>query len=99
MSTEFYSDLGIETAIRAAVKEHILILYLGLRWELAHHAWYEGERTLYSDEFYKHLVKVVIPIADNWAVPTEPSVNIPTLPEMNILGTVSDLAEELETHT
>ena len=38
-------------------------------------------------------------IADYLAIPLEPPVNIPTLPEMKTLGTISDLAEELETHT
>ena len=40
VAAEFYSALGSETARLAAVKEHILIWYLGLGWELAHHAWY-----------------------------------------------------------
>ena len=41
----------------------------------------------------------MIPITDYLAVHPDPPVNIPTLPEMKTLGTVSDLAEELETHT
>ena len=41
----------------------------------------------------------MIPIADDVAVPPDPSVNIPTLPEIKTLGTVSDLDEEMETHT
>ena len=40
----------------------------------------------------------MITIADDLDVPLEPPVNILTLPEMRTLGTVSDLAEELETH-
>ena len=44
-------------------------------------------------------MEVLIPIVDDLAVPPEPPVNIPTLPEMKTLGTVSYLAEELETHT
>ena len=40
----------------------------------------------------------MITIADDLDVPLEPPVNIPTLPKMKTLGTVSDLAEELETH-
>ena len=99
VAAEFYSDLGSETVRLAAVKEQVLIRYLGLGWELDHHAWYEGGRTFYSENFYKHLVELVIPIADDLAVPPDPPVNIPTLPEMKTLGTVSDLAEELETHT
>ena len=41
----------------------------------------------------------MIHIAGYLAVPQDPPVNIPTLPEIKKLGTVSDLAEELETHT
>ena len=41
----------------------------------------------------------MVPIAYDLDVPPEPPVNIPTLPEMKTLGTVSDLDEELETHT
>ena len=41
----------------------------------------------------------MIPIVSGLSVPPEPPVNIPTLPEMKTLGTVSDLVEELETHT
>ena len=99
VAAEFYSALGSETARLAAVKEQIIIRYLGLGWELDHHAWYEGGSTFSSEELYKHLAELVIPIADDLAVPPEPPVNIPTLTEIKALGTVSDLAEELETHT
>ena len=51
-----------------------------------------------SEELYKHLVEVVIRIADDLDVTLEPPVNIPTLSEMKTLVTVSDLAQELETH-
>ena len=66
---------------------------------MAHNAWSKGERTLSLEELYKQLVEVVIPIADYLSVPPEPPVNIPTLPETKTLGTVSDLDEELWTHT
>ena len=46
VATEFYSAMGSETSRLAAVKEQILMWYMGLGWELAHHAWYEGGRTL-----------------------------------------------------
>ena len=48
---------------------------------------------------HKNLVEVVINIADDLSIITDPPVNIPMLPEMKTLGNVSDLAEELETHT
>ena len=41
----------------------------------------------------------MITIADGLAIPPGPLVNILTLPEMKTLRTISDLAEELETHT
>ena len=41
----------------------------------------------------------MIPISYDLYIPPYPPVNIPTLPEMKTLGTVSDLDEELETHT
>ena len=63
------------------------------------HTWYEGGSTFSSEELYKHLAELVIPIADDLAVPPGPPVNIPILPEMKTLETVSDLAEEMETHT
>ena len=81
------------------MKEQILIRYLGLGWELDHHAWSDGGRTFSSEEFYKNLVEVVITIADYLAVPPDPPMNIPTLPEIKTLIDVLDLAEELETHT
>ena len=95
MAVEFYLALGSKTVRRASLKEKIIIRYLGLGWYLDHHAWSEGGRTISSEEFYKYLVEVLIPITDDLAVPPEPPVNIPTLPEMKTLGTVSDLSEEL----
>ena len=56
MASEFYSDLGFEIERLAAVKEKIIIRYLGLGWELANHACSEGGRTFSSEELYKHLV-------------------------------------------
>ena len=99
MAVEFYSALVSETARLAAMKEQILIRYLGLGWELDHHAWSEGGRTFYSEELYRNLVELVIPIVDALAVPPEPPVKIPLLPEMKTLRTVSDFSGELETHT
>ena len=51
MAAEFYSDLGIKTARLSAVKENILIRYLGLGWDLAHNAWSEEGKAFSSKEF------------------------------------------------
>ena len=42
----------------------------------------------------KHLVEVVIPLAEELDDPPEPPVNVPTIPEMKVLGTVSELGED-----
>ena len=49
VTAEFYSALGSETAILAAAKEQVIIRYMGLEWELAHHVWYEGVRNFSSE--------------------------------------------------
>lgn len=97
---EFYSELKSESKRLEAVKEQILIRYLGLGWEDAHHPWSEGgpagRNSFTSKRLFEHLVEVVIPMADVLEVPTEPPVTIPTLPNMQTLGTMSELAEDLE---
>ena len=45
------------------------------------------------------MLEVVITIADELDVHPEQPVNIPTMTETKTLGTVWDLAKELETHT
>ena len=44
-------------------------------------------------------MEVFITIAYDFTVPPEPPVYIPMLTEMKTIGTFSDLAEELDTHT
>ena len=42
----------------------------------------------------KHLVEVVILLAEELDIPPEPPVNVPKIPEMKVLGTVSELGED-----
>ena len=53
MVAELYSFLGSKTERLVAVKEQILIRYMGLGRELAYHAWSEGGSTLSSEELYR----------------------------------------------
>ena len=48
-----FRDLGSEAARLAAVKEQILLGYLGLGWEEAHHAWSKDGVTFISEELLK----------------------------------------------
>ena len=44
------------------VKEQILIRYLGLGWEKAHHPQSQAGRTFTPDELFLQLINVVIPL-------------------------------------
>ena len=91
-----YARLASETSRLAAVKEQICIRYLGLGWVQAHHTWSENGNTFTARRLLKHLVEVVIPLplAEELDVPPEPPVNVPKIPEMKVLGTVSELGED-----
>ena len=81
-----------KTARLRAVKEQILIRYLGCGWEEAHHPWSSGNGTYTSSYLFKFLKEVVIPLEKKHAVPNEPPLELPLPPEMNKLGTTSGLA-------
>ena len=88
----FYKRLKSKTARLRAVKEQILIRYLGCGWEEAHHPWSSGNGTYTSSYLFKVLKEVVIPLEKNHAIPKEPPLELPSPPEMNKLGTTSGLA-------
>ena len=98
-ANHFYSRLKSEAAKLRAVKEQILIRYLGLGWVDAHHPWSAGTIAYTSKQLLRHLTLKVIPMADDLPVPTEPPLNLPSLPVMSKLGTVSSLAKEHEQHS
>jgi len=79
-----YARLASEVARLVVVKEQILIWYLGLRWVQAHHAWLENRNTFIARRLLKHLEEVVIPLAEEFDVPLELPVNVPTIPEMKV---------------
>ncbi len=49
-----------------AVKEHILIRYLGLGWVEAHHPWSYKGHTYTAIELFEHFVKLGLPLAKKW---------------------------------
>jgi hypothetical protein len=51
------------------VKEQILIRYLGLGWEEAHHLWSKNKHQYTAVELLKHMCKVVNPLEDVKEVP------------------------------
>ena len=76
----------------------MLIRYLGLGWEGAHHAWSDNGNSFTSTELLKHLLNVFILIEVDELVPLGPplSVSVPTMTKIKPLETTSELALELE---
>jgi hypothetical protein len=71
------------------VKEQILIRYLGLGWEEAHHTWSKNKHQYTALELLKHLCEVVIPLQDVKEVPNQPPIELLTRPISITLGTKS----------
>ncbi len=71
------------------VKEQILIRYLGLGWEEAHHLWSKNRHQYTALDLLKHLCEVVIPLQNVKEVPNEALIKLPTRPDSFTLGTKS----------
>jgi hypothetical protein len=69
------------------VKDQILIRYVGLGWEEAHHPWSKNGYVYTPAKLLKHLTMVVITAAANKNVPDNPPVKFSTCPTMPTLGT------------
>ena len=78
----FYSELKSETRRLEAVKEQILIRYLGLGWKEAHHPWSANSRPYNLKELFEHLIRVVIPLKDRLELPGEAPLTLPEPPEV-----------------
>ena len=63
------------------VKEQILIRYLGLGWEEAHHPWSKKKHTYTATELLKYLCEVVIPLQNVKQVPIQAPIKLPTRPD------------------
>ena len=95
-ATAQYNKLTSKAKKLDAVKEQILIRYLGLGWEKAHHPWSCGQVTYGPDELFRHLVETVIPMAETEKVPAEAPLNMPSTPDMQTLGTTADVALNIQ---
>jgi hypothetical protein len=71
------------------VKEQILIRYLGLGWEEAHHPWLKNKHQYTALELLKHLCEVVIPLQEVKEVPKQAPIELLTRPDSFMLGTKS----------
>ncbi len=76
------------------VKEQILIRYLGLGWEEAHHPWSKNKHIYNESELLKHLCEVVIPLQDTQEILDQPLIKLPARPDSFTLGTkLADLIQ------
>jgi hypothetical protein len=71
------------------VKEQILIRYLGLGWEEAHHPWSKNKCQFTASELLKHLCEVVISLQEVNKVLDQAPIKLPTRPDNYTLGTKS----------
>lgn len=78
------------------VKEQILIRYLGLGWDDAHHPWSKNGYTFSAEELLEHLINVVIPLENTEVVPDRPPINLPTRARPYKVGTLSNDAKRLD---
>ena len=82
------------------VKEQVLIIYLGLGLEEAHHPWSKDGHEYTGVELLKHFVKVYLPLTKTKKLPKEAPVEHPRLPEFATLGMLtSDVANYYSTQT
>mmetsp|Transcript_9817 Transcript_9817/g.20905 ORF Transcript_9817/g.20905 Transcript_9817/m.20905 type:complete len:211 (-) Transcript_9817:255-887(-) len=95
-ATNIYSRLPNEAQQLKAVKEQILIRYLGLGWNEAHHPWSSGGTTFSSRHLFNHLVQKVIPLANKYEVSQEPPLTLPAPSNLPQLGEKSVIAETLQ---
>lgn len=84
-----YSKLSSKTERLKCVKEQILIRYLGLGWDKAHHPWSKNKYQYLPSELLKHLCEVVIPLQDVEEVPSQAPIKLPTRTDTYTLGTKS----------
>jgi hypothetical protein len=78
------------------MKEQILIRYLGLGWEEAHHPWSKNRHQCTASELLTHLFEDVIPLQDVKEVPNQPPIKLPTQLDSFMLGTKSDNLIQLD---
>lgn len=92
-----YNRLKTEGAKLRAVKEQILIRYVGFGWVAAHHPWSNEGRNYNSAHLFRFLVDVVIPLAESESVPSSPPMRLPERPTLATIGTQAGDVKDRDT--
>jgi hypothetical protein len=74
-----------------AVRDQILIQFLGLGWSKAHHSWSCSGQYFSPAELFTHLIKNVISLADTLDAPPVAPATLPSLHELPVLSTKADV--------
>ena len=75
----FHKELKSKTARLRAVKEQLLVRYLGCGWVEAHHLWSMSGNTYTSLYLFKFLNETVIPLEKEMGgIPKEPPLELPS---------------------
>lgn len=96
MADEIYNKLQSEAKRLVAVKEQILIRYLGLGPNEAHHPWLQEGTAFSSSRLLDHLKNKVIPLANDLEIPKEPPLTLPAPPPLSKLGTQTNATTNLK---
>ena len=91
-----YSKLTTKKDKLERVKEQILMRYIGLGWEDAHHPWSYQGRAYTPDELFNHLVNTVIPLQEIHEAPVNPPVILPSIGDNVIIGTKSSTRKTID---
>ena len=91
MANRIYNESQSQMARINAIKEQIVIQYLGLGWKDAHHLCSAHGEVFNSHHLLKRLTEKVLPKAETFEILLEPPINFPTPPKMMNLGTESEL--------
>jgi hypothetical protein len=79
------------------VKDQILMRYIGLGWEEAHHPWSHKGIAFTPEELFEHLITVVIPLQKTKTAPSDPPTGMPKIIDSDIvLGTKSAARRALD---
>ena len=85
------------------VKDQLHILYIGLVIEEAHHAYSKYGHTYMTDEIFEHLVEMAILLYIDFKrkiqLPTVAPLKLPCPPNVAMLGTISELGNNLYKQT
>ena len=92
MARSIFDQLKSESAKLEAVKEQVLMRFIGLGWVDAHHPWSAKGEVFNAIHLFHHFIEKVLPLANKLEVPSEPPANFPSPPEMVSLGTMSELS-------